>query len=87
MDFEYSERTVKIRREIEEFMDAYIYPNEELYYQQLDEGESRWEHPPILEELKDKAKSAGLWNMFLPDSERGAAGTETAAAAFISHYM
>ena len=72
MDFEYSERTVKIRREIEEFMDAYIYPNEELYYQQLDEGESRWEHPPILEELKDKAKSAGLWNMFLPDSERGA---------------
>ena len=72
MDFEYSERTVKIRREIEEFMDAYIYPNEELYYQQLDEGESRWEHPPILEELKEKAKSAGLWNMFLPDSERGA---------------
>tara|TARA_Y100001934_G_scaffold146715_1_gene176280 strand:+ start:31854 stop:33089 length:1236 start_codon:yes stop_codon:yes gene_type:complete len=72
MDFEYSERTVKLRREIEEFMDAYIYPNEELYYQQLDEGESRWEHPPILEELKEKAKSAGLWNMFLPDSERGA---------------
>jgi len=72
MDFEYSERTMKIRREIEEFMDAYIYPNEELYYQQLDEGESRWEHPPILEELKDKAKSAGLWNLFLPDSERGA---------------
>ncbi len=72
MDFEYSERTMKIQREIEEFMDAYIYPNEELYYQQLDEGESRWEHPPILEELKDKAKSAGLWNLFLPDSERGA---------------
>ena len=72
MDFEYSERTIKLRREIEEFMDAYIYPNEELYYQQLDEGESRWEHPPILEELKDKAKSAGLWNLFLPESERGA---------------
>ena len=72
MDFEYSERTMKLRREVEEFMDAYIYPNEALYYQQLDEGETRWETPPILEELKAEAKSAGLWNLFLPESERGA---------------
>ena len=72
MDFEYSERTMKLRREVEEFMDAYIYPNEALYYQQLDEGETRWETPPVLEELKAKAKSAGLWNLFLPESERGA---------------
>ena len=72
MDFEYSERTMKLRREVEEFMDAYIYPNEALYYQQLDEGETRWETPPILEELKAKAKSVGLWNLFLPESERGA---------------
>ena len=72
MDFEYSERTMKLRREIEEFMDAYIYPNEDLYYQQLDEGDTRWDTPPILEELKAKAKSAGLWNLFLPESERGA---------------
>ena len=72
MDFEYSERTMKLRREVEEFMDAYIYPNEALYYQQLDEGETRWETPPILEELKAKAKSAGLWNLFLPESARGA---------------
>jgi acyl-CoA dehydrogenase len=63
---------MKLRREVEEFMDAYIYPNEDLYYEQLNEGESRWETPPILEELKAKAKSAGLWNMFLPESERGA---------------
>ena len=56
MDFEYSERTMKLRREIEDFMDAYIYPNEALYYQQLDEGETRWETPPILEELKAKAE-------------------------------
>ena len=38
MDFEYSERTMKLRREVEEFMDAHIYPNEDLYYKQLDEG-------------------------------------------------
>ena len=72
MDFEYSERTMKLRREIGEFMDAYIYPNEDLYYQQLDEGDTRWDTPPILEELKAKAKSAGLWNLFLPESEHGA---------------
>ena len=72
MDFEYSERTMKLRREVEEFMDANIYPNEDLYYEQLNEGESRWETPPILEELKVKARAAGLWNMFLPESERGA---------------
>jgi acyl-CoA dehydrogenase len=72
MDFEYSERTMKLRREVEEFMDAHIYPNEDLYYEQLNEGESRWETPPILEELKVKARAAGLWNMFLPESERGA---------------
>ena len=72
MDFEYSERTIQLRREVEEFMDAYIYPNEDLYYEQLDKGETRWETPPILEELKAKAKSAGLWNLFLPESERGA---------------
>jgi len=72
MDFEYSERTMKLRREVEDFMEAYIYPNEDLYYQQLNEGETRWETPPILEELKAKAKSAGLWNLFLPESERGA---------------
>ena len=50
MDFEYSERTMKLRREIGEFMDAYIYPNEDLYYQQLDHGDTRWDTPPILEE-------------------------------------
>ena len=52
MDFEYSERTMKLRREIEEFMDAYIYPNEALYYKLLDEGDTRWESPPVLEEHK-----------------------------------
>ena len=53
-------------------MDAHIFPNEATYAAQLDEGDSRWEPVPILEELKAKAKSAGLWNLFLPESERGA---------------
>jgi acyl-CoA dehydrogenase len=72
MDFEYSDRTKKLKAEIEAFMDAYVYPNEATYYQQLDEGDTRWKPVPILEELKAKAKAAGLWNLFLPESERGA---------------
>src|SRR5438045_9512579 len=53
-------------------MDEHVYPNEETYGRQLDEGPSRWEIPPIMEELKGRAKAAGLWNLFLPESRRGA---------------
>ena len=51
-------------------MDAYIYPNEKTYYEQIEQN--RWQPPPILEELKTKARAEGLWNLFLPDSEYGA---------------
>ncbi len=54
-------------------MEEHIYPNEQLYEQQLNEQPSRWSDvPPIMEELKEKAKRAGLWNLFLPESEYGA---------------
>lgn len=54
-------------------MEEHIYPNERLYEQQLNEQPSRWSAvPPIMEELKEKAKQAGLWNLFLPGSEYGA---------------
>lgn len=53
-------------------MEEHIYPNERLYEQQLNEQPSRWSAvPPIMEELKEKAKQAGLWNLFLPESEYG----------------
>src|SRR5215470_2577919 len=51
-------------------MEAHIYPNESVYEAQL--AANRWEQPPIMEELKVKARDAGLWNLFLPDSEYGA---------------
>jgi acyl-CoA dehydrogenase len=53
-------------------MNANVYPNESAYAEYLDQGESRWVIPPIMEELKEKAREAGLWNLFLPDSEDGA---------------
>ena len=53
-------------------MNDHVEPNEALYYAQLDEGETRWQTPPIMEELKAKAREQGLWNLFLPESELGA---------------
>jgi acyl-CoA dehydrogenase len=72
MEFEYSERTKELKARVEDFMNRYVYPNEELYYQQLDEGGNRWKVVPILEEVKQKAKAEGLWNFFLPESASGA---------------
>ncbi|HEY8517325.1 MAG TPA: acyl-CoA dehydrogenase [Candidatus Binatia bacterium] len=72
MDFEYSDKVKSLQKKLQAFMDEHIYPNEEVYHRQLEEGASRWEVPPIMEELKQKAKAAGLWNLFLPESEYGA---------------
>ena len=73
MDFEYSDKVKHFQRELEAFMDAHIYPNERRYEEQLGEGEARWTTiPPIMDELKVKAKEAGLWNLFLPESDYGA---------------
>ena len=73
MYFSYSDKVVKLQKELNSFMEEHIYPNERLYEQQLNEQPSRWSAvPPIMEELKEKAKQAGLWNLFLPESEYGA---------------
>ncbi|MFE3978633.1 MULTISPECIES: acyl-CoA dehydrogenase [unclassified Priestia] len=73
MYFSYSDKVVKLQKELTSFIEEHIYPNERLYEQQLNEQPSRWSAvPPIMEELKEKAKQAGLWNLFLPESEYGA---------------
>ena len=72
MHFDYSDKVKALMKKLQAFMDEHVYPNEATYQRQLDEGASRWDIPPIMEELKDKAKAAGLWNLFLPESERGA---------------
>ena len=72
MDFSYSARTEALRLRLLVFMDEVIYPNEPVYTEQLNAATNRWESPPIMEELKRAARAAGLWNLFLPDSELGA---------------
>jgi acyl-CoA dehydrogenase len=71
MNFEFSEKVKELQARVQAFMDEHVYPNEQLFYQQVDEGD-RWQPTPIVEELKEKAKAEGLWNLFLPESDRGA---------------
>ena len=70
--FELSDKAKQLQNQLNEFMDAYIYPNEHKHHEQIEQAEDRWAPVPIIEELKQKAKSAGLWNLFLPESEFGA---------------
>jgi len=71
MDFSYSDKTKDYMERVSTFMDKYVYPAEETYLKQVDEGE-RWKVLPIIEELKVKAQAEGLWNLFLPESDQGA---------------
>jgi acyl-CoA dehydrogenase len=74
MDIEPSAKTQRLSAALTHFMDAFIYPNEERYYSELASGRL-W--PSVVDELKAGAKSAKLWNLFLPDSEYGAGLTNT----------
>ncbi|PGL70230.1 acyl-CoA dehydrogenase family protein [Bacillus sp. AFS055030] len=69
---EINEKTRLLREKLLTFMEEVVYPNERIYEEQLNEGITRWKTVPIMEEMKSKAKKAGLWNLFLPDSEHGA---------------
>lgn len=74
MDFEFNDKTKELQARLNRFMDKHIYPNEKTYNDQMSafrkEG-NPWQVPQILEDLKPKAKEEGLWNLFLPESERG----------------
>jgi acyl-CoA dehydrogenase len=76
MNFQHSEQTEKIRQRLIAFMDEHVYPNEATFHRQVAEGD-RWQPTRIVEELKAKARAAGLWNLFLPESEYGAGLSNT----------
>ncbi|CAA9423497.1 MAG: Acyl-CoA dehydrogenase [uncultured Rubrobacteraceae bacterium] len=72
MNFDHTEKVLTLRGQVGAFMEEFVYPNEGTYADQLAASEDRWSIPPIVEELKAEARSRGLWNLFLPDSEDGA---------------
>jgi len=72
MDFEYNEKTKSLLAKLTDFMEKYVYAAEKTYHEQVEASGNKHFHPPILEELKAKAKAQGLWNLFLPDSRYGA---------------
>lgn len=71
MNFDHSEKVKEYQIRLTEFMEEYVYPNENLYNDQLDKQDRFSKVPPIMEELKKRAMEKGLWNLFLPDSEYG----------------
>ncbi|WP_394840629.1 acyl-CoA dehydrogenase [Pendulispora brunnea] len=71
MKFEYSAKTQELRARLHAFMEKYIHPNEKRYIEEVAQGD-RWQPVPVIDELKEKARTEGLWNLFLPDSSYGA---------------
>ncbi len=72
MDFQPSDRCQEFKQRLTAFMDEHIHPAEALYERQLRESGDPHHQPPVMEELKARAREAGLWNMFLPDASLGA---------------
>jgi len=70
MTFEFSEKTKELQKRLQRFMDEHIYPNEQRFHEEVERD--RWKPTKIVEELKPKARAAGLWNLFLPDDSDGA---------------
>jgi acyl-CoA dehydrogenase len=67
MDFEYSDRCTELRERLLAFMDEHVYPAESVYEEQLRASGEPHFHPPVMEELKERARELGLWNLFLPE--------------------
>jgi acyl-CoA dehydrogenase len=71
MNFEFTDKVKSLQQRLRAFMDEHIYPNEQRYLDEIN-PDDRWQPSGIIEELKPKARAAGLWNLFLPESEDGA---------------
>ncbi len=66
MNFEFNQTTQTLIKSVEDFMQQHIYPNDQIYREQLLTSTNKWQTPDLMSDLKEKAKSAGLWNLFLP---------------------
>jgi len=77
MDFAYTDKVKAMQAKLIAFMDEHIYPNEHRFHQEILENRKKgnpWIPTKIVEELKPKARAAGLWNLFLPHSKRAPEG-------------
>ena len=72
MDFNHTQKVLDLMDRLNAFMDEHIYPNEEAYREHFKTTDNLWKSPPLMDDLKEKAKNAGLWNLFLPESDHGA---------------
>jgi acyl-CoA dehydrogenase len=75
MDFEYSPKVKQLQERLNAFMDEHIYPNEAAFFAEIEQNRRNgdaWVPTKLMEELKKKARAAGLWNLFLPESNKGA---------------
>lgn len=72
MDFEHSPRTAELLRKLDAFIEGEVAPVEEPYHRELMSLQDPWVELPVIEQLKQKAKQEGLWNLFLPDEKDGA---------------
>ena len=72
MDFDYTAKVRELMAAVNAFMDEHVYPGEAEYFAFVDSADSRWCVPPVIDDLKSKARAAGLWNLFLPESDFGA---------------
>jgi len=70
MNFTFSEKTKDLQRRLQAFMDEHVFPNEQRFEKEIERD--RWKPARVIEELKPKARAAGLWNLFLPNDENGA---------------
>ena len=70
MDFDHSPKVKALQKKLDDFMGEFIYPNQQRYREQT-AGDDRWRPSALIEGLKPKARAAGLWNLFLPDSPQG----------------
>jgi len=70
MNFDYTDKVKALLTRLRAFMDEHVYPNEKRFYQEIEND--RWSPTRVIEELKPRARAAGLWNLFLPDDDGGA---------------
>ena len=85
MDFEHSPRVKELQQKLNSFMQEHVYPNEHQFMAQI--AKDRWNTPPIIEELKTRARAQGLWNLFMPGTDHGGAGLTNLEYAPLAEIM